>query len=150
MPSLYHIGLTVENLEESVAFYRDVVGLEEIPSSSDLDISGEWFDQLTENHGAKLRVSHLDLEGVQLQLVEYRAAGGERLPLHHKMIGNPHLCINKTQINEHHAKLVADGRFKTSPIVTIGETSIRSFYVTDPNGVLVEFIEGTQSEGSTA
>ena len=32
MPSLYHIGLTVENLEESVAFYRDVVGLAEIPA----------------------------------------------------------------------------------------------------------------------
>ena len=69
MPSLYHIGLTVENLEESVAFYRDVVGLTEIPESSDLEISGEWFDRLTENRGAELRVSHLDLQGVQLQLV---------------------------------------------------------------------------------
>ncbi len=143
MPSLYHIGLTVENLEESVAFYRDVVGLTEIPESSDLEISGEWFDRLTENRGAELRVSHLDLQGVQLQLVEYRAAGGERLPLQHKMVGNPHLCINMAKINERHAELLADGRFKLSPIVTIGETSIRSFYVTDPNGVLVEFIEGT-------
>ena len=143
MPSLYHIGLTVENLEESVAFYRDVVGLAEIPESSDLEISGEWFDQLTENQGAELRVSHLDLQGMQLQLVEYKAAGGERLSLHHNRVGNPHLCINMTQIDERHAELLADGRFKISPIVTIGETSIRSFYVTDPNGVLVEFIEGT-------
>ena len=142
MPSLYHIGLTVENLDESVAFYRDVVGLKELPESSNLDISGEWFDQLTENRGAEIRVSHLDLQGVQLQLVEYRASGGERLPLRHKMIGNPHLCINMADIDGHHAQLVSDGRFKLSPIVTIGETSIRSFYVTDPNGVLVEFIEG--------
>ena len=37
--------------------------------------------------------------------------------------------------------VIAEGRFKVSPIVTIAETPIRSFYVTDPNGVLVEFIE---------
>ena len=141
MPSLYHIGLTVENLEESVAFYRDVVGMLEISASSNLEIEGKWFDQLTENEGAKLRVSHMDLDGVQLQLVEYAAAGGERLPLHHKMVGNPHLCINMRDIDTRHAEIARDGRFKISPIVTIGDTTIRSFYVTDPNGVLVEFIE---------
>ena len=75
---LSHIGSCVTELEASVAFYRDVVGLKEIPESSNLEISGVWFDQLTENDGAKLRVSHLDLAGVQLQLVEYAAAGGER------------------------------------------------------------------------
>ena len=141
MPSLYHVGLTVENLEESVAFYRDVVGMTEIPESSNLEIGGVWFDQLTENDGAKLRVSHLDLDGVQLQLVEYAAAGGGRLQLQHKMVGNPHLCIDMGDIDARHAALEAEGRFKISPIVTIGGTSIRSFYVTDPNGVLVEFIE---------
>lgn len=141
MPSLYHMGITVENLEESVAFYRDVVGLELLPESSDLEISGKWFDELTENDGAKLRVSHLDLAGVQLQLVEYTAAGGGRLPLKHKMIGNPHLCIDMQNIAERHAALLAEGRYRVSPIVTIADTSIRSFYVTDPNGVLVEFIE---------
>ena len=141
MPSLYHVGLTVENLEESVAFYRDVVGMVEIEASSNLEIEGAWFDRLTENEGAKLRVSHLDLDGVQLQLVEYAAAGGDRLPLQHKMVGNPHLCIDMGDIDARHSALEAEGRFKISPIVTIGDTSIRSFYVTDPNGVLVELIE---------
>ena len=144
MPSLYHVGLTVESLEESVAFYRDVVGMLEIPATSNLEIEGDWFDQLTENDGAKFRVSHLDLDGFQLQLVEYIAAGGERLPLHHKMVGNPHLCIDMEDIDARHAALEAEGRFKISPIVTIGGTSIRSFYVTDPNGVLVEFIEAPE------
>jgi catechol 2,3-dioxygenase-like lactoylglutathione lyase family enzyme len=145
MPSLYHVGLTVESLEESVAFYRDVVGMVEIPASSNLELAGDWFDQLTENEGAKLRVSHLDLDGVQLQLVEYAAAGGGRLPLHHKMVGNPHLCINMGNIDERHVALEAEGRYKISPIVTIGGTSLRSFYITDPNGVLVEFIEVPES-----
>lgn len=141
MPSLYHVGLTVANLEESVAFYRDVVGMKLIPESSNLEISGRWFDQLTENEGAALRVSHLEIEGVQLQLVEYTAAGGGRLPLHHKMVGNPHLCIDMGDIDARHATLSAEGRYKISPIVDIADTGVRSFYITDPNGVLVEFIE---------
>ncbi len=144
MPSLYHVGLTVESLEESVAFYRDVVGMLEIPATSNLEIEGLWFDQLTENDGAKFRVSHMDLDGFQLQLVEYTAAGGERLPLHHKMVGNPHLCIDMEDIDARRAALEVEGRYKISPIVTIGGTSIRSFYVTDPNGVLVEFIEAPE------
>ena len=119
----------------------DVVGMTEIPESSNLEIEGTWFDQLTENDGAKLRVSHLDLDGVQLQLVEYVAAGGERLPLQHKMVGNPHLCIDMGDIDARYAALAAEGRFKISPIVTIGGTSIRSFYVTDPNGLRDGHIE---------
>ena len=82
MPSLFHFGLTVRDLKESVEFYRDVVGMKLIEETSDLELSGEWFDQLTENDGASFRVSHLEMDGgVQLQLVEYLTAGGEGLPL---------------------------------------------------------------------
>lgn len=141
MPSLYHAGITVENLDESVAFYRDVVGMKPIAERCDMQIAGDWFDQLTENEGAELRVSHLELEGFELQLVEYTAAGGERLPLHHSRIGNPHLCIEMPDIAQRQAALAAEGRYKTSPVVEIAGTGSTSFYVTDPNGVLVEFIE---------
>ena len=144
MPSLNHIGLTVANLEESVAFYRDVVGMTLIEASSNLDIGGEWFDQLTENTGAKLRVSHLSIEGMQLQLVEYVAAAGERLSLHHSHVGNPHLCINSDDLDRRHAELSAGGVHKVSPLVQIGDTGSRSFYITDPNGVLVELIESAR------
>ena len=145
MASLNHFGLTVENLADSVSFYRDIVGMRELSDSSDLDLGGEWFDQLTENDGARLRVSHLELEGLQLQLVEYTAAGGERMPLKHRNIGNPHLCFNATNVEKKHEELRAAGRFKTSPLVRIGGTAYRSFYVTDPNGVLVEFIEAIET-----
>ncbi len=150
MPRLNHIGLTVGSLEESVAFYRDVVGMREIRETSDLELEGEWFDQLTENQGSRIRVSHMELEGVQLQLVEYTRAGGERLPLLHRRVGNPHLCFDMEEIDRRHAELVAGGRHKVSPIVKIAGTPARSFYVTDPSGVLVEFIESAQLGRSAA
>ncbi len=147
MPSLNHFGLTVRDLKESVEFYRDVVGMKLIAETSDLELSGEWFDQLTQNQGASFRVSHLEMDGgVQLQLVEYLTAGGEELALAHKMIGDPHLCVEMSDIARRHAEIEASGRYKVSPIVRIATTSFRSFYVTDPNGVLVEFIE-SRDEG---
>ena len=53
-----HVGLTVTDLGRSVAFYRDVVGLE--VQVERFRTGGEWFDKLTENsgaviHGAMLR-----------------------------------------------------------------------------------------------
>ncbi|MCE2392522.1 MAG: VOC family protein [Proteobacteria bacterium] len=139
MPSLNHVGLTVADLEESLGFYRDLVGMKEIGPVQ--EISGEWFDLLTENQGADLRVAHLELAGLRLQLVEYVAAAGERLSLLHRHVGNPHLCIDVEDLEGRYERIRADGRHKTSPLVTIAETAYRSFYVTDPNGVLVEFIQ---------
>ena len=142
MTSVNHIGLTVADLDESLAFYREVVGMKDV--YTDLKMGGEWFDQLTENRGAVIRVAQLELEGVNLQLVEYTEAKGERLPLLHRNVGNPHICLNSTGVAERHAAMSAAGRYKVSPLVTIADTGTRSFYVTDPNGVLVEFIEARQ------
>ena len=140
MPRWNHVGLTVSDLERSIAFYREVVGLWLIPETSNLEISGDWFDRLTDNPGSRFRVAHLELEGLQLQLVEYTAAGGDRLPLAHRNIGNPHLCIAMEDIDRRHAELSATGQCKLSPLEELpGER--RSFYVTDPDGVLVEFID---------
>lgn len=47
-----HVGITVSDLERSVAFYRDVVGLalEQVTPP----IEEEWFDTLTENPGSQV------------------------------------------------------------------------------------------------
>jgi catechol 2,3-dioxygenase-like lactoylglutathione lyase family enzyme len=51
---LFHVGLTVAELDRSVAFYRDVVGLEVL---STVDVDSEGFRRLTANSEATLRTS---------------------------------------------------------------------------------------------
>src|SRR4029077_7220632 len=46
---LNHVGLTVSDLEVSVAFYTGVVGLEVQARAKS---GGDWFDTLTHNRGA--------------------------------------------------------------------------------------------------
>jgi catechol 2,3-dioxygenase-like lactoylglutathione lyase family enzyme len=73
MPELFHVGLTVKDLQRSLAFYRDVAGMAD----------GEVFhgesrelDTLTNNPGARLRGVHLKAGPFMLQLLEYEAGGG--------------------------------------------------------------------------
>jgi catechol 2,3-dioxygenase-like lactoylglutathione lyase family enzyme len=137
MSSLNHVGITVSDIEESIRFYRDVVGMEELSRSR--DFGGEWFDRLTENQGTKFQVAHLGLGGFTLQLVEYQSAGGDRLPLAHNQTGNPHICINVDDVEGKYADL--EGSSVRRLPFTQHPTGTKSFYVLDPDGVMVEFLQ---------
>ena len=138
MPSLNHMGVTVRDLEQSIVFYRDVVGMELF---SRRRMQGEWFDTLTHNSGADIDVAMLRMEGLTLQLVQYLAAGGTALPLAHHNVGNPHLCINVDDVDAKHRDATARGGLDPTPIVDIMGLGIRSFYVRDPDGLPVEFLK---------
>ena len=137
--SLNHVGITVRDIERSLAFYCDVVGMDVY---SRRRMQGEWFDTLTHNSGADIDVAMLRLGGFVLQLVEYHAGGGDTLPLAHHHVGNAHLCINVSDVEAKHREATARGGLAPTPIVDILGSGIRSFYVHDPDGVPVEFVQG--------
>ena len=84
---------------------------------------------------------HQTLGGLTLQLVEYLAAGGDTLALAHKHVGNAHLCFNVDDFDGQRARVEARGGGGfVSPVVSLPGGRSRSFYVADPDGVLVEFI----------
>lgn len=138
MPGLNHVGLTVSDLERSIEFYRDTVGMK---LTTRVRIGGDWFDTLTHNRGADIDVAQLDLGAFTLQLVQYLAAGGEVLALGHNQVGNPHLCIDVEDVEAKRRAVVAAGRFEPTPIVDIMGSGTRSFYIADPDGVPVEFLQ---------
>jgi len=135
---LNHVGITVTDLDASLAFYRDVVGFEVDLRTR---IAGEWFDTLTRNEGADIEIAMLRLADFTLQLVQYHAAGGARLEVAHHNVGNPHLCIEVDDVDARHEKITESGRHDPTPIVEIMGTGIRSFYVHDPDGVPVELLQ---------
>ena len=90
MAELFHIGLTVKNLQRSLSFYRDVVGM---TLGEELEARSKEFDTLTNNPGAALKVVHLTAGAFMLQLLEYTAAGGPTLDLHHNKVGSPHMSF---------------------------------------------------------
>jgi lactoylglutathione lyase len=143
MAELFHVGLTVKNLERSIAFYRDVAGMKEHGWRM-MNARSKEFDTLTNNPGAELKVAHLTAGPVMLQLIEYVAAGGQTLDLHHNNVGSPHFCFYVPDVEAKYRELKARGDVViTSGLVQIAP-NMRSFYTADPDGVPVEFLQRTE------
>ncbi|MGI9615152.1 MAG: VOC family protein [Acidimicrobiales bacterium] len=136
---LLHVGLTVTDLAASLAFYRDVVGM---TVSSEFTGRNDWFDELTNNPGAELKVAHVRLGNYELQLIEYLAAGdAEVAEVAHNRIGSPHMCFLVTDVDTKFAEVTERGDVTiTSNVIDIA-AGARSFYVEDPDGVPVEFVQ---------
>jgi len=140
MLELFHVGLTVKDLDRSLAFYRDIAAMK---AGEIFDGQSEEFDTLTNNPGARLRGVHLTAGPFMLQLLEYKAGGGATLDLHHNNSGSPHLCFYVPDVEVKYAELRQLGSVKiTSGIVQIAR-NMRSFYTEDPDGVPVEFLQRT-------
>jgi catechol 2,3-dioxygenase-like lactoylglutathione lyase family enzyme len=135
---LNHVGITVTELDTSLAFYCEVVGFELYWRTT---AAGEWFDALTSNKGAEIEIAMLRLAEFTLQLVQYHASGGETLPLAHHNVGNPHLCIEVDDVDTRHQRISALGLYDSTPLVDIMDSGMRSFYVHDPDGVPVELLQ---------
>jgi catechol 2,3-dioxygenase-like lactoylglutathione lyase family enzyme len=133
------MGLCVKDLETAVAFYRDVAGFN--VRTPPTRLAGEWFDTLTRNDGAEIEVAMLELGAFTLQLVQYHAAGAGVVEPGHNHVGNPHLCIDVADVDAKHAEVVASGQHRPTAIVDIAGTGVRSFYVEDPDGTPIEFLQ---------
>lgn len=140
MAELFHIGLTVKNLERSIAFYRDIAEMQEGES---LEVQSPAFDRLTNNPGAKLKVIYMQAGSFLLQLIEYVAAGGTTLDLHHHNVGSPYISLYVADVEAKYRQLTSRGDVTiTSDIIQIAP-NMRSFYTEDPDGVPVEFLQLT-------
>lgn len=136
---LLHTGFTVSDLDRSVAFYRDVVGMTQ---SAAFEGHNDWFDRLTNNPGADLKVAHLRLGGWELQLIEYRAGGApDPAPIAHNRTGSPHLCFLVDDVEAKFAEVQARGDVTITSEVTDLVAGARSFYVSDPDRLPVEFVQ---------
>jgi catechol 2,3-dioxygenase-like lactoylglutathione lyase family enzyme len=141
----WHVGVTVSDMDRSLAFYRDVVGMQ--IQADDLHIDDmDQFDALTNNSGSRLRVAWLNDGVFTLQLIQYLAAGGTSLDLHHNNVGSPHLSFFVNDADAKYAEVCARDDVKvTSEVIQLGPKS-RTFYVEDPDGMPVEFF--CQQEGA--
>jgi catechol 2,3-dioxygenase-like lactoylglutathione lyase family enzyme len=141
MAELFHVGLTVKDLERSLKFYRDVAGM---TAGQTFDGQSEEFDTLTNNPGARLRGVHLKAGPFMLQLLEYKARGGTTLDLHHNNVGSPHLSFYVPDVAAKYEEVKQRGDVKTTSGLVQIARNMRSFYTEDPDGVPVEFLQRTE------
>lgn len=151
-----HVGITVRDLDRSVYFYHDLLGLEIVTEPS------PWFDGPELGRGvgvagAALRQVCLRLGDTMLELLEYRTPPSQtERPLLSHSIGASHVAFQVSDIRAAKAELESEGVAFYSDINVVDEGVLagwRWVYFSDPDGYPLELVEnaydrpGGHSEG---
>ena len=106
--SLEHVALSVSDMERSLAFYSDFMGMEVV---FDADFSDDRIERITGMPGARCRVVHLKLGEGTLELFHYRDPVGKGIPPDHLQCDNgfTHVGFKVTHIHEHVQQLKEQG-----------------------------------------
>ncbi|MDO8751217.1 MAG: VOC family protein [Dehalococcoidia bacterium] len=148
MPALQwmnHTGFVVEDIERSLAFYRDLLGLQ---VERDGVMEGDFISNLTGFADARLRIVYLgNGDGRHsVELIQYLNPVGARPQRPNRNdVGVTHLGIIVDDLESLHRSLSAKGVSFVSPPAYRSEArypwAACAAYVRDPDGNYLEFIE---------
>ena len=117
---ILHTGLTVSDLDRSLTFDRDLLGLELI---AQWDGSQPYLRTIVAYPDAELRIALLRLPGPDgapghhIELLEYRRPRGTRTDANTYNPGNGHVAFAVDDLDRTYAELRAKGvRFKSAPV----------------------------------
>jgi lactoylglutathione lyase len=145
---VWHTSFTVSDLDRSVVFYRDLLGLElRLEQAQD----NEYTRRFVGYPDASLRVAQFSLTGGNpqrsshiLELVQYIAPPGHELDLAIANVGVAHLAFEVEDLSEMYERLKGAGvHFVSEPVdITEGvNRGGRTVYFHDPDGITLEMVE---------
>jgi len=154
LTGISHTSFTVSDLDRSLAFYRDLLGMEVL---FEVERQGEFIEQVVGFPGASLRIVGLTLPAVPdyfLELIEYRAPRGQRIDLLTCNPGSPHLCFVTDDIHAAFEELRRNGvQFKSpAPIRIPSGPNAGGYdaYFLDPDGITLELSQWAPAKSQMA
>ncbi len=137
-----HTGITVSDLDRSIAFYRDILGLE---VTEKIPCRGELFEKITGVPGAEIDIAYVRAPGHQIELLCYRnPADRVRSTLRPCDSGAMHLTFRVEDIGAVVEAARVAGFEAVNPIQTVADgprKGLRGIYARDPDGVVLEFLQ---------
>lgn len=150
---VHHAGITVGDMDASLRFYRDGLGLE---VTLDAERDAPYLHETLAVPFRALRYVLLRVPGTEggaiVELLEYMDA--ERFPAAARPSdpGSGHLCLQVEDAEALHARLIAMGYRSRServvPITAGANAGGRIVYVADPDGYWVELLERPATPGA--
>jgi len=139
-----HISISVADLDRSLAFYRDLLGL---PVRERGLLDPGLVERMTGVPDATVSYADVELGSRVLELLHHSAAQPAR-PAPQRLLGagGIHIGLRVDDAEQVHARLVAGGFTPLSAPVLLPDdgsdwSGSRVFYVRDPDGALVEVVE---------
>lgn len=146
------VGMTVSDMERSLAFYRDVLDFEPV---SDAEYAGPDVERLTGVFGARVRVVTLRLGGERIELSEFLAPTGRPIPadfrsndrwFQHVAIVVSDMAAAYARLREHRVRHASSGPQRL-PDWNPNAGGIEAFYFRDPDGHHLEVIAYPAGKG---
>jgi glyoxylase I family protein len=146
-----HTGITVSNLERSLAFWRDVLGFE---LSHTAHQTGELATEITGVAGADIKLAVLRTPGGhKIELVEYLAPPDSKCAyLRPCDVGFVHVALLTDDLDGVLERIAAFGwkaAGKPQILKSGPNAGKRVAYVRDPDGTTIEFMELPRRRSST-
>ena len=146
------IGLTVSDMDRSVAFYAGVLGFEAV---SDVEVSGPAYERLTGVFGLRARVVTMRLGDERIELTEFLTPRGRAAPADSRSNDGwfQHVAIITGDIErayrwlrQHEVQHVSPGPQRL-PDWNARAGGISAFYFRDPDGHPLEILQFPPDKG---
>jgi catechol 2,3-dioxygenase-like lactoylglutathione lyase family enzyme len=145
---VFHFSFTVSNLDRSVAWYTNALGLELVHRQRQ---DNQYTRQLVGFENAILEVAQFKIANVSpelsthvLELVEYVQPRGKPIQLDTCNPGVAHLAFVVSDIHDEYNRLRNKGvRFRSAPVeITAGvNRGGHTCYFWDPDGITLELVQ---------
>jgi lactoylglutathione lyase len=146
--AVWHFSFTVSDLEQSIAFYRDILGMQLVHTQEQ---SNPYTRKLVGYHDAHLRVAQLKTPADTcspsthvLELVEYVAPPGSKIDTSTCNVGAAHMAFVVDDIFATYAAWRERGvRFKSDPVAIEAGVNQGGYtvYFLDPDDITLEIIQ---------
>jgi catechol 2,3-dioxygenase-like lactoylglutathione lyase family enzyme len=145
-----HVSFTVSDLDRSVTFYRDALGLE---------LKGRWsrnggfVSDVIGMPDAHLEIAMLGASNCMVELIQYVAPQGVKIDTRTCNVGSGHVCFNVDDFEGMVGRVIAGGgRLVGKPaLVPSGMNQGRlAVYLEDPDNNTIEFMSNQVLEHKQA
>jgi catechol 2,3-dioxygenase-like lactoylglutathione lyase family enzyme len=140
MKEIRHTGIVVSDMERSLKFYRDLLGLK---VSVDFCEKGNYIDNVVGLQDTELRMVKLTTDdGSMIELMQFLSHPVES-PLKNKIydLGCSHVAFTVDDLDKEYQKLMDNGiSFNCSPIIS-PDGYAKVTYCHDPDGISIELVE---------
>ena len=139
-----HVGITVADMERSLAFYSELLDAEVI---LDTHLSSEGLSRAVAVPDARLHVVLLQLGNTVIELIDYDSQTGQRILADNSHPGAMHVALEVSDIDATYKDLIERGVEFNAPPHTLtdadgpGVDGLRIAYFRDPDGVQIELLQ---------
>lgn len=147
LTTLDHVSVTVSDLERSLAFYRDTLGLKEVERHR---LEGETISTMVAKAHVVMQVVRLvapETPGIMIDLQQYVEPGGSISTAQLGDVAHSHFCFGVKdmgnacrELRERGVELVSD------PVVFhLSSGELKVVFLKDPDGFVLELVEYPES-----